>query len=56
MFKTYAYPFIIYKKIKLSKIFTLKDLIVCGFNLKSHKFDRFYELYLSTFCEVDVNF
>lgn len=40
-------------KINLGKKFTLKDLIMSNSNLKSHKFDYWYELY--TGCKVKKN-
>lgn len=40
-------------KINLGKKFTLKDLIISNSNLKSHKFDYWYELY--TGCNVKKN-
>lgn len=40
-------------KINLGKKFTLKDLIISNSNLKSHKFDYWYELY--TGCKVKKN-
>lgn len=44
-------PFL--SKINLGKNFSLKDLIIANSNLKSHKFDYWYELY--TGCDVKKN-
>lgn len=46
-------PFV--NQIELGKIFTLEDLIVGGFNLRSHKFDNYYELYSTASCKVDID-
>lgn len=37
-------------KINLGKEFTLEDLIISNSNLKSHKFDYWYELFIGTNC------
>lgn len=38
-------------EINLGKKFTLEDLIIANSNLKSHKFDYWYELYIDCLCE-----
>jgi hypothetical protein len=50
-------------EINLGKEFTLEDLIISNTNLKSHKFDYWYELYYGTLCanngdfiEITLNF
>jgi hypothetical protein len=39
----------------LGKEFTLEDLIISNTNLKSHKFDYWYELYIGCSCKIDDN-
>lgn len=43
-------------EINLGKEFTLEDLIISNTNLKSHKFDYWYELYYGTSCLNNDNF
>jgi len=42
-------------EINLGKEFTLEDLIIANTNLKSHKFDNWYELYCGAKCEKKNN-
>lgn len=41
--------------VNLGKEFTLNDLLIANSNLKSHKFDNWYELYCGAKCEETTN-
>jgi hypothetical protein len=44
-------PFV--SNIKLSKEFTVEEMITATYNLKSHKFDYWYELFCDTKIKID---
>lgn len=46
-------PFV--SEVDLGKKFSLYDILVANFNLKSHKFDNWYELYCGTKCTQTYN-